>query len=51
MRRLLAWLAECGKPLSTVSPGALMSMLAPLGRGWSTTLYERDTRYHRIRVE
>lgn len=51
MQRLLAWLAECGKPLSAVSPGALMSMLAPLGRGWSTTLYEKDTRYHRIRVE
>ena len=29
----------------------MSAMLAPLGRGWSTTLYEKDTRYHRIRVE
>ena len=26
-------------------------MLAPLGRGWAKTLYEKDTGYHRIRVE
>ena len=26
-------------------------MLAPLGRGWAKTLYEKDTGHHRIRVE
>ncbi len=29
----------------------MSALLAPLGRGWSTTLYEKDTRYHSIRVE
>ena len=52
MRRLVAWLADRGRQSLTVSPKAIMSaMLAPLGRGWAKTLYEKDTGYHRIRVE
>ena len=52
MRRLVAWLAGRGRQSLTVSPKAIMSaMLAPLGRGWAKTLYEKDTGYHRIRVE
>ncbi len=52
MRRWVAWLADCGRQSLTVSPKAIMSaMLAPLGRGWAKTLYEKDTGYHRIRVE
>ena len=35
-----------------VSPKSIISaVLAPLGRGWAKTLYEKDTGYHRIRVE
>ena len=52
MRRLVAWLADRGRQSLTVSPKAIMSaILAPLGRGWAKTLYEKDTGYHRIRVE
>ena len=52
MRRFVAWLADRGRQSLTVSPKAIMSaMLAPLGRGWAKTLYEKDTGYHRIRVE
>ena len=52
MRRLVAWLAHRGRQSLTVSPKAIMSaILAPLGRGWAKTLYEKDTGYHRIRVE
>lgn len=29
----------------------MSAMLAPLGRGWAKTLYEKDTGFHRIRVE
>ena len=29
----------------------MSAMLKPLGRGWAKTLYEKDTGYHRIRVE
>lgn len=35
-----------------MSPKSLISaILAPLGRGWAKTLYEKDTGHHRIRVE
>ena len=52
MRRLVAWLADRCRQSLTVSPKAIMSaILAPLGRGWAKTLYEKDTGYHRIRVE
>ena len=52
MQRLVAWLADRGRQSFGVSPKAIMSaMLAPLGRGWAKTLYEKDTGYHRIRVE
>ena len=55
MQRVLGWLADGGRRLrqsSAVSPKAIMSaVLAPLGRGWATTLYEKDTGFHRIRVE
>ena len=55
MQHLLGWLANGGNRLRqsvSVSPGAVVSaMLAPLARGWAKTLYEKDTGYHRIRVE
>ena len=35
-----------------MSPKSIIAaVLAPLGRGWAKTLYEKDTPYHRIRVE
>ena len=35
-----------------MSPKSIIAaVLAPLGRGWSKTLYEKDSPYHRIRVE
>ena len=52
MQRLLAWLAERGGPSSPAAPGAAAPALpGPLRRGWGRTLYEKDTEYHRIRVE
>lgn len=55
MRRLLGCLTDGGKRLRqafTAPPGALgWALPAPLGRGWARTLYEKDTGYHRIRVE
>ena len=52
MQRLLAWWAERGGPSASAAPGAAEAALpAPLPRGWARTLYEKDTEYHRIRVE
>lgn len=52
MQRLVAWLADRGRQSLGAAPRAVTSaILAPLRRGWAKTLYEKDTGYHRIRVE
>ena len=55
VQRLADWLADGrGRLRQSVAalPGAMKSaVLAPLGRAWAKTLYEKDTGHHRIRVE
>lgn len=55
MQHLLGWLTDGGQKfrqsVSALQRVMKSAILAPLRRGWSKTLYEKATAYHRIRVE
>lgn len=50
----VAWLAAQGQQTRRIAASVLAmvsTVLGPIGLGWTKTLFEKDTFYHRIRVE